>query len=71
MRRRLVALIVLTGCTPAPTSVDTFRADPGRAERMVDACDAGRTAGPICDNARAGLTAARRDARMTLYREGF
>lgn len=71
MRRLLALLVVVTGCTPAPSSVDAFRADPERAEQMLAACDAGRRSGQVCDNARAGAAAARRDARKALYREGF
>lgn len=66
---RLVALLMaVAGCAPEPTSINAFRADLDRAERMVAACDAGRRSGPVCDNARAGAAAARRDARRRLYR---
>lgn len=71
MRGALILFVAATaGCAPPP-SVEDFRRDPRRAEQVLAECTAGRRSGPQCDNAHAGATAARRDARLALYRKGF
>jgi hypothetical protein len=74
MTARLVLVIgiwVLGACTPQPRCPTYFEGHAAEATRIVSACAAGTVRGQECENAQAGLSAAARDARMTMLRKSF
>lgn len=71
MMRPLIFVAVLASCSPPPRSTEYFIANPVEAERVVAACRKDLHRGAECDNAPAGVAAARSAARMKIYRQTY
>ena len=73
MRRYLpiLAALAAVACSPQPRSADYFIAHAEEAARVVADCERGAHRGEECVNAKAGVAAARRDARMDAYKKNF
>jgi hypothetical protein len=67
----LIALAALAACGPDPRSPAWFEAHPDVAGQTVKACWAKAQPPVACRNARMGLIAARRAARMAADRKAF
>jgi hypothetical protein len=74
MTRRVLGLLLLgalAACSPKPRSADYFVAHQEEAAQIVADCQTGAHRGAECVNAKAGVAAAKRDARMDAYKKNF
>jgi hypothetical protein len=67
----LGAVALLGACSPQARSADYFTAHPDEAEKVIADCTTGAHRGNECVNAKSGLAAAKRDARIDAYKKGF
>ena len=67
----LCAVALTSGCSPQPRGADYFVAHPEEAAKVVADCSTGAHRGDECVNAKAGLAAGARDARIEAYKKGF
>lgn len=74
MTRRVLAVLLfaaLGACSPQPRSADYFAAHQEEAAQIVASCETGAHRGDECVNAKAGVAASKRDARMDAYKKNF
>ncbi|WP_269714868.1 EexN family lipoprotein [Caulobacter sp. NIBR2454] len=70
-RLALIVPLFLAACDREPRSASYFIAHPTEADRVMEACEAGKHRGPECENATASRVDRERRARMEFYRRGF
>jgi len=73
MMRRVVLVLALAAaaCSRQPRSAAYFEAHGEEAVRVTARCANGGVPGRECDNARVGLAARDRQARMSAYHRNF
>ncbi len=67
----LLALAVLSACSPQPRAASYFRAHLDEAASVTADCARGAHRGPECANADQALAQDRAAARMAQYKKGF